>query len=92
MFTIKYRSHVPADTQQAGVPIAYDTVEQLSGPYHLISQEVEKGSIVVYAHDIHGNSQCTFGPHVWSETLSGPPRPTLWVMNENGATVARYDL
>lgn len=94
MFTIKYRTFTPSATQCAdpGSPTYYDQNEQLHGPFDLVSQEMQDGLIVIYAHN-GDDPGTTFGPFRPPETANEePPRPTLWVMNEAGATVAKYDL
>ena len=98
MFTIKYRSYSPSDVQQGGGFPCYDQNEQLHGPFDLISQEMVQGRLVVYAHR-GAEPGMSFGPWVGAEIpapsdtpQSAAPRPTLWVMNESGATVAKYDL
>jgi hypothetical protein len=96
MFTIKYRSFVPAATQNAepGSPTLYDCVEQISGGYDFVSQEIEDGYMVVHAHR-GGDPGMTFGPCKGVDRKAGeapPPRPTVYVMNDTGATVAKYDL
>jgi len=70
-------------------------VEQISGDYEFISQEIEDGCIVVHGHREGGIPGCTWGPHKspdWEPGQQPAPRPTLYVMNEHGATVAKYDL
>lgn len=93
MFTIKYRSYRRAMSQPAEGPTHFDACEQLHGPFTLISQEMEDGDLVVYAHN-GDDPGMTFGPHKSLDQMAGEstPRPTLWVMNDRGATVARYDL
>lgn len=95
-FTVKYRSF------EAAVPSRYDPlaqrpipVEQLHGPYAMVCQGHEGGDVAVYCHDEHGDCRITFGPWLPPERteLGDPiPRPTVYVMNAAGATVAKYDL
>lgn len=89
MFTIKYRLFQPAAEQPQEGPTHYDQCEQIHGPFSLVSQEMDDGYTVIYAH--RGDDPgMTFGP--CKEYESGKPRPILWVMNESGATVATYHL
>ncbi len=100
MFTIKYQTYNPSSAQQSlgkpglNDPINYDRCEQLHGPFSLVSQEMEDGYVVVYAH--RGDDPgMTFGPERMADRVAGepqPPRSTLYVMNENGATIATYHL
>lgn len=95
MFTIKYRSYVLSATQNADMtaPRCFDQVEQIHGPFQLVSQEMDDGYTVVYAHRHESELGYTFGPiNGPDEGPETPPRPTVWVMNDHGATVARYDL
>lgn len=94
-FTIKYRSWGLAVAQDPEHYPVYSQTELISGPWDLVSQEVEGGCVVVHAH-AHAekaDSRMTYGPWLPPEG-DGPasPRPIVWVMNESGATVARYDL
>jgi hypothetical protein len=88
MFTIKYRSYRPLTNSLTN----YVTHELIDGPFSLVSQEVdEDGHIVVHAHRTSAESGTMFGP--WVPCVGDPtPGPIVWVMNENGATVAKYDL
>lgn len=90
MFTIKYRTLHPSDSQQTEGPTHYDSCEQLHGPFTFVSQERESGYPVVYAHNGDAPGM-TFGP-IKTAGSNESMRPTLWVMNEAGATVAKYDL
>lgn len=93
MFTIKYRTFQPCACQQEGAPTSYDEVEQIHGPFELICQSVEDGYKVVHAHRSEESPGTTFGPWLPPETAEDHmPRPTIWVMNDRGATVAKYDL
>lgn len=93
MFTVKYQSFQPCAMQQEGAPTFYDKLEQVHGPFEFVSQEMIEGMIVVYAHREGGAPGMTFGPFQPPETIGEkPPRPTVWVMNASGATVAKYDL
>ena len=90
MFTVKYRQFTLAPAQQADAPMMYSQVESIDGPFDRISQEHTIHGMVVYAYRGDGELHMTYGP-----CLNGredPPRPTVWVMNEMGATVAKYDL
>lgn len=96
MFTIKYRSYSLSRTQNEdeSAPRCYDEHELIDGPFAMVSKELDDGYVVVHAHRDHNYPGMTFGP-IKSDnpTTDGPaPRPTVWVMNEAGATVAKYDL
>lgn len=93
MFTVKYRSFALSPIQSSGNLINYDMSEQIHGPFLFVSQEYESGKMVVYAHRDEHAAGFAFGPFVPSE-LAGDdhPHPTVWVMNEQGATIAKYDL
>lgn len=95
MFTIKYRTYSLARTQPKDCSSGpfYDENEQIHGPFELVSKEQdEDGYTVVHCH--RGTDPAlTFGPFNQPEAAgSKRPRPTLWVMNSAGATVAKYDL
>lgn len=97
MFTVKYQSFQPCAQQPSEGPTHYDRVEQIQGPFELVSQEMKDGYIVVYAHRDACAPGVMFGPFVEPDTnslapVSSAPRPTVWVMNDHGATVAKYDL
>ncbi len=98
MFTLKYRMHevtneqLPADCEApkyASLPI-----EQIHGPFDEVSQSWQDRRMVVHANRHDGEPGMTFGPiiTVADEPAFYVPRPTLWVMNESGATVATYHL
>lgn len=90
MFTVKYRSYSMAPAQCTEGPTNYDENEQLHGPFTLISREQDlNGYAVIYAHN-GDDPGMVFGPIQADE--AGKPRPILWVMNDAGATVAKYDL
>jgi hypothetical protein len=92
MFTIKYRSYTLSAKQSSDGPF-YDEHELIDGPFAMISKEMDDGYPVVYAHRDHNAPGTAFGPVQIPETAGQrQPRPTLWVMNESGATVAKYDL
>lgn len=83
------------------IPGSYVSHEQIWGPYEFVTKEtcMKTGLPVVYCHQQlavdaeHGKLPMTFGPiTAGGETPDAQPRPTLWVMNEHGATVAKYDL
>ena len=93
MFTIKYRSYSLSPKQSSDVPTCYDEHELIDGPFAMISKEYQDGYQVVHAHRDHNAPGMTFGPCIYDEVAGvHHPRPTLWVMNESGATVAKYDL
>ncbi len=93
MFTIKYRRYNLAAKQctEASTPF-FDPVETIDGPFAQINQEYESGYMVVYAHRSDGELGMSYGPNNGIDGPQSPPRPTLWIMNEHGATVAKYDL
>jgi hypothetical protein len=91
MFTVKYRTYNPCPKQPADCTSRqYDEVEMIQGPFAFVSKEMEDGYTVVYAHRDDTAPGYTFGP-IFSDE-AGRPRPALWVMNEQGATIAKYDL
>jgi len=95
MFTIKYRAYRRAPQQPTDGSTNYCVHEQLHGPFAFVSQEIDdcSGAMVVHAHgDVAGSDdpRVMFGPIITDN--DGTPRPVVWVMNETGATVARYDL
>lgn len=94
MFTIKYRTLELAPQQPSDGPSNYTFHEQIHGPFHMVSQEVDSdGHTVVHAHRDDCSPGMMFGPWAPAETAGSPrPGPTLWVMNEQGATIAKYDL
>jgi hypothetical protein len=96
MFTIKYQTFSLSPTQPADAPGSfYDRSEQIHGPFAMVSQEYKEGYSVVYCHRTEDALGMTFGPFIPPEQGDGGsrhPRPTLWVMNEQGATIAKYDL
>lgn len=104
MFTIKYRTFERAHQQNAaaGSPTYYDEHEQIHGPFALISKETdENGYPVVHAHRSENEPGMTFTHSrirdLEDQQVAGQPEPpaplsTLWVMNEQGATIAKYDL
>lgn len=97
MFTIKYRYYVAAKEQPADGPAFFDECESIHGPFEVISQYRENGYIVVTGQVGPDSLPMTFGPEKGTDppTAGSPPRsprPTLWVMNEQGATIAKYDL
>lgn len=92
MFTIKYHFYVLAAAQSSDGPF-YDECESCHGPFEVVSQEREDGYIVVHGIDCSGLPM-TFGPVKSQDQVAGKPepRPVVWVMNEHGATIAKYDL
>lgn len=93
MFTIKYRSYQPCAKQPEagdGANKFYDEIDLIDGPFNIVSKEMDDGYTVVHAHRGPEMLGMTFGPVKADE--AGKPRPKLWVMNEQGATVATYDL
>jgi hypothetical protein len=94
MFTTKYRSYNLSSNQPPPDCVApkhfYDEHEMIEGPFVQVSKEMVDGYVVVYAHRDFNSPGMTFGPV--QNYAADQPRPTLWVMNESGATVAKYDL
>lgn len=94
-YTVKYRCYNPCATQPQEGPTHYDQNEQIHGPFTFVSQEMQDGLMVVHAHRGEEAIGMMFGPHRIGDLAAGqepPPRPSVWVMNESGATVAKYDL
>jgi hypothetical protein len=91
MFTIKYRFYNLAAQQPTEGPQFYDQCESCHGPFEVVSQERSDGYIVVHGIDPAGQPM-TFGPYNPPDQVASAPRPIVWVMNEAGATVAKYDL
>lgn len=96
MFTIKYRYYTLTQQPQGVEFICYDENESMHGPYDVISKGMENGYPTVQGIPEPGpNLPMTFGPFTPPSDSPHPekhPRPTVWVMNEAGATVAKYDL
>jgi hypothetical protein len=95
MFTIKYRSYtLNTKRSNCGEGPIYDEHELIDGPFTMISKEFnEEGYPVVYAHREHNAPGMTYGAFNVPDVAGQPnPRPMLWVMNDHGATVAKYDL
>lgn len=90
-FTVKYRMFEVSGLQPADGPPLFRPVELLDGPFHHISQSWEDGRMVVHCHRDEVSPGMPYGPVIHAEA-DDRPRPTLWVMNEQGATVAKYDL
>lgn len=87
MFTIKYRTFNPVE----GQPGVYAEVEQIHGPFHLVTKEYDEGGHVhVYAHRDDAAPGMSFSGR--GPSIAGQPDADLWVMNERGATVAHYSL
>lgn len=104
MFTIKYRYFEPgslvapkpgSDCHAPGRP-TYTEAERIDGPYVSVSQRWENGYAIVTADRGDVSPGMTYGPIINSGDEVEPnmpyPRPTLWVMNDRGATIAKYDL
>lgn len=93
--TVKYRSYTLASAQPVEGPKHYDECEQIHGPYAYVEKSMKDGLPVIYCHDSDGNPGMTFGPFQGEDRVAGEepaPRPTVWVMNYYGATIAKYDL
>lgn len=91
MFTIKFRTYALAPIQCEGAPLCYDENEQLHGPFDFVSKERdEDGCSIVHCH--RGTGPAISFKDTGLDEVAGAkrPRPTLWVMNEHGATVATY--
>jgi hypothetical protein len=99
MFTVKYRTYNLAPVQNADplAPRCYDEVEMIYGTFELVSKEQDvDGNTVVHCHRPGGDpgltiKHCDHGPEPAAGQLPAP-RSKCWVMNEQGATVAKYDL
>lgn len=93
MLTIKYRTYVRVVDPANGD--SFTAHEQIHTGFDMTSQEIEGGNMVVHAHR-GGDPGMMFGPWLPPEPevagQSSVPRPIVWVMNEQGATVGRYDL
>lgn len=95
MFTIKFRTYSPARTQPADCSSgpSYDENEQIHGPFELVSKEQdEDGYTVVHCHRGTDPAITFSDDHKDEAAGSKRPRPIVWVMNEQGATIAKYDL
>lgn len=96
MFTVKYRTYNLAPKQPAEGPRNYDEVEMIYGPFELILKEQdEDGYTVIHAHRAGGGDPLTVKHCDHGDQVAGqlpPPRSTAWIMNEQGATIAKYDL
>lgn len=92
MFTIKYRSWEVCDRQPTPAPASpcYSQLERLDGPFAAVSTRYENGLLAVSCDRNDMTPGMTYGPV--QPTEGNVPRPTLWVMNEQGATIAKYDL
>lgn len=88
-FYIDHNNPPPADC--VGPINTFVPAENIVGPFANVSQRYEDGYLVVTGH-YHGDDTpgVSFGP--WSGLSNDCPRPTVWVMNENGATVATYQM
>jgi hypothetical protein len=96
MFTVKYRTYNLAKQQPVDGPRHYDEVELIYGPFEMVSKEHdEDGYPVVYAHRAGGAEGLTLKHCDHGDQVAGqlpPPRAMCWVMNEQGATIAKYGL
>lgn len=95
MFTIKYRYYTLTPQPQGVTFICYDENESLHGPYEVVSKGMENGYPTVHCIPAPGELPMTFGPFVAPSDAPDPerhPRPTIWVMNDQGATISKYDL
>jgi hypothetical protein len=97
MFTIKYRTWNPApEDSETAIPGSWVKTEQLWGPFEFVSSETRANGLEVYGYykGYHDGDQrglpMTFGP--FCDAPKEQPHPVLWVMNESGATVAKYEL
>lgn len=78
-----------------GRHIGMTECDRIDGPYESIATRYEDGYLTVYASRNYLQPGMTYGPVIGPELPPGTPqgpRPTLWVMNEAGATIAKYDL
>lgn len=95
MFTVKYRAWERADAQppaDATNGPVYSILERLDGPFSEIATRYEDGYLVVSCRRDGGEPGMCYGPVIQPEDDPRMPRPILWVMNEQGATIAKYDL
>lgn len=97
MFTIKYRTYNPAPPVDGMINSGWLQHEQIWGPFEFVTQEAaDDGKSIIYGHykaipGETGGLPMTFGP-IGDDWPQNQPRPMLWVMNEQGATIAKYDL
>jgi len=82
MFTVKYRFFEQDKSNR------FKPAERLDGPFNSVSQTLEDGLCVVRAEHKDDTSM-TYGPFFAEEHW---PRPVVYVMNERGSTIAKYDL
>lgn len=79
-----------------GRTIGFSECDRIDGPYGSVSSRYEGGYLTIFATRGDFNPGMTYGPVLSPEPRAGDPpsapRPTLWVMNESGATIAKYDL
>jgi hypothetical protein len=94
--TVKYRYYSLAAAQPEQGPRNYDECEQIHGPYAYVEKAMVDGYPVIYCHHENGDPAMTFGPiKVDDIGVAGErpmPRPTVYVMNYYGATIAKYEL
>lgn len=93
MFTVKFRHYELSDQQPPKDCVApkkfYDECEYVSGPYQTVQKRMDDGWQIVTAYD-GANPGYTWGP--FKDLDEGQPRPTIWVMNDQGSTIAKYEL
>jgi hypothetical protein len=96
MFTTKYRYYEPAPAPADCTSGGFTPCERIDGPYAAVSARYEGGYQTVYCDLGDQAPGMTFGPVLTGDTDNEAPRnfprPTLWVMNAQGATVATYHL
>lgn len=100
MFTTKYRYYEPAPTPPDCISGGFTPCERIDGPYGSVSARWEGGRQIVYCDCGEANPGMTFGPInndepctiAEAEKQRNFPRPTLWVMNAQGSTIATYHL
>lgn len=93
-FTIKQSMFAVRDPLPGHVLGSIEPIDTIAGPFSYVSVRLEDGCQVVTGHYASGEPGWTFGPFGGPEPDCGLeiPRPTIWVMNEAGATVAKYTL
>lgn len=92
-FTLKYRYWALSPAQESDNFPNYMELEALSGPWDYVFKDMELGLPLIRAHNEGGSGSATYGPFLREELdRPGSPHPVVWVMNESGATVAKYEL
>lgn len=99
MLTIKYRMTDGAELIQSDiVSVSSNVGEFLPHPEHPPEHPDNQEQLLRRCVTVHfaDGMTCTFGPVIAYDAPNDTPRPVgqpvVWVMNGNGATVAKYDL